>query len=135
MCKKSCLLWVFEDEIISRKDIHNHPPDDAEIEVEKIVHSLKEEVRATARPVPAVYNEQIQAVACRSDRDEIAAKLPTFTSVKSSLYRHRRSLLPPLPKTRADVHFEGKNLMIVVANCTSEFCLLEVAGRRDLLCR
>ena len=34
MCKKSCLLWVFEDEIISRKDIHNHPPDDAEIEVE-----------------------------------------------------------------------------------------------------
>ena len=94
--------------------------------MEKIVHSLKEEVRATARPVPAVYNEQIQAVACRSDRDEIAAKLPTFTSVKSSLYRHRRSLLPPLPKTRADVHFEGKNLMIVVADCTSEFCLFSV---------
>ena len=75
------------------------------------------------------YNEEIQAVACRSDRNEVVAKLPTFSSLKTSLYRQRRSLLPPLPKTRADVHFDGKEvsaLIIIIAIVfTSESCLGE----------
>ena len=98
-----------DDQIVLRKDTHNHPPDEAETEVEKIVDSLKEKVRTTAQPIPAVYSEEIQAVACRSDRDEIVAKLPTFSSLKTSLYRQRKSCLPPLP--RADVHFDDKKLV------------------------
>ena len=76
-------LCTLDDQIISsRKDQHNHPPDEAETEVEKIVDSMKDKVRTTAQPIPAVYNEEIQAVACRSDRNEVVAKLPTFSSLK-----------------------------------------------------
>ena len=104
-------LCTLDDQIISsRKDQHNHPPDEAETEVEKIVDSMKDKVRTTAQPIPAIYNEEIQAVACRSDRNEVVAKLPTFSSLKTSLYHQRRSLIPPLPKTRADVHFDGKEV-------------------------
>ena len=50
-------LCTLDDQIISsRKDQHNHPPDEAETEVEKIVDSMKDKVRTTAQPIPAVYN-------------------------------------------------------------------------------
>ena len=71
---------------------------------------MKDKVQTTAQPIPAVYIEEIQAVTSRSDRNEVVAKLPTFSSLKTSLYCQRRSLLPPLPKTRADVHFDGKEV-------------------------
>ena len=108
-------LCTMDDQIVLRKDIHNHPPDEAETEVEKIVGSLKEKVQTTAQPIPAVYNEGIQAIACRSDRDEIVTKLPTFSSLKTSLYRQHRSRLLSLPKTRANVHFDGKKLVNTIA--------------------
>ena len=42
MCSKSRTrsgsLCILDDQIISRKDIHNHPPDEAETEAGKIVH-------------------------------------------------------------------------------------------------
>ena len=34
-------LCTLVDEIISQKDTHNHPPDDAEIQAEKIVSSIR----------------------------------------------------------------------------------------------
>ena len=40
--------------------------------------------------------------------EEIAAKLPTLPSIKSSLYRERRKRFPPMPQTRAEVIFEGE---------------------------
>lgn len=101
---------TLNDQIISRKDIHNHPPDDAELEAEKVVNAIKQKAQETARPIPTIYTEEIQVIASRSDREEIAAKLPTLESIKSSLYRHRRSRLPPLPQSRAEVHFDGKTL-------------------------
>ena len=75
------------DQIVSKKDIHYHLPNEAETKVKKIVDSLKEKVRTTAQPIPVVYNEEIQAFTCRSDRDKIVAKLLTFSSLKISLYR------------------------------------------------
>ena len=101
-------LCTLEDEIISQKDMHNHPPDDAEIQAEKIVNSIRAKARDTIRPIPAVYHEEIQAIATRPDKEEIAAKLPTLAHLKSSLYRNRRSRLPPMPESRADVHFDGE---------------------------
>ena len=78
---------------------------------------MKEKVRTTAQPIPVVYNEEIQAFTCRSDRDKIVAKLLTFSSLKISLYRQRRSLLLPLPKkTRPNFHFGGKKLVNTLAN-------------------
>ena len=84
-------LCTLYDQIVSRNDIHSHPPDEAEIEAEKIVDSIKEKAQNTAQPIPAIYHEEIQVIASRPDKDEIAAKLPTLESLKSSLYRNRRS--------------------------------------------
>ena len=58
-------LCTLEDEIISQKGTHNHPPDDAEIQAEKII--------------------------TQPDKEEIAAKLPTLAHLKSSLYQNRSS--------------------------------------------
>ena len=91
-----------------QKDTHNHPPDDAEVEVEKIVSSIRAKALDTIRPIPVVYHEEIQAIATRPGREEIAAKLPTLAHLKSSLYRNRRSPLPPIPESSADVHFGGE---------------------------
>ena len=40
--------------------------------------------------------------------DVVAASLPTFQSIRPSLYRSRRKRLPCMPRSRADVHFEGE---------------------------
>ncbi len=97
-----------DDTILTIKNTHNHPPDQAEIEVKKIVQAPKESSQANIRPVPQLYQEEIQKVAAASNSDEIASKMPTLVAIKSSLYRRRRKLIPPLPTTRADVHFDGE---------------------------
>ncbi len=40
--------------------------------------------------------------------DQVAASLPTFQSIRPSLYRSRRKRLPCMPRSRVDVHFEGE---------------------------
>ncbi len=98
-------LSTRNDEIVSQKDTHNHPPNFAEIEVEKVVCAMKAKARATVRP--AVYHDEIQAIAMRPDKEEAAAKLPSLSQLKTSLYRNRRSRLPRLPQSREDVHFDA----------------------------
>ena len=60
------------------------------------------------RPVPQLYREKVQEVAALPNFEEVAARLPTLTAVKSTLYRQRRKLIPALPTSRADVHFNGE---------------------------
>ena len=40
----------------------------------------------------------------------VASQIPTFNSLKTSLYRSRRARLPPLPQNRADLDLSGKTL-------------------------
>ena len=91
------------DAIVSVKDTHNHPPDQASIEVKKLVSTMKEKVQDCIRPIPQLYQEALVHVT-----DDMAAQLPTLVGVKSSLYRRRRKLIPQLPQSRADVHFDGE---------------------------
>ena len=72
------------------------------IQAEKIVNSIRAKACDTIWPIPAVYHEEIQAIATRPDKEEVAAKLPTLAQLKSSLYRNR-SQLPPMPESRTDV--------------------------------
>ena len=74
--------------------MHGHQSLTQALVAEKIVNSIQAKARDTIRPIPAVYHEEIQAIATRPDNEEIAAKLPTLTQLKSSLYRNRRSRLP-----------------------------------------
>ena len=91
-------VCTLHGEIMSRKDTHNHPPDDAEVQAEKIVNSIRAKTQDTIRPIPAAYHEEIQAIATRSDKEEVVAKLPTLTQLKSSLYQNCGSRLPPMPE-------------------------------------
>ncbi len=46
---------------------------------------MKTKARETVRPIPAVYHEELQALATRLDKEEIAAKLPSLSQLKTSL--------------------------------------------------
>ena len=87
---------------------HNHPGDQAAIEVEKIVVELKEAAKETVRPIPTLYHEKIQRIAVMPNKEELSSKMPTFELIKTSLYESRRQRLPALPTERAQVHFSGE---------------------------
>jgi hypothetical protein len=74
------------DVIVAVKDTHNHPPNQAELEAKKIVTSLKERASDSLRPVPVLYQEEIQKSGASSNFEEVAAQLPTLVAVKSALY-------------------------------------------------
>ncbi len=75
------------DTIIKEKDTHNHPPNQPQIEAKKIVTALKESAEANIRPVPQLYQEEIQKAAATPNFGEVSAELPTLVAVKSALYR------------------------------------------------
>ena len=96
------------DQLISMKDTHNHPREDSLIEVKKMVNDLKTKTKENIRPVPQIYQEEVQKLAALPKSEEVAARFPTLSSVKSTLYRQRRKRIPALPATRTEVHFEGE---------------------------
>ena len=99
---------TLHDELVTVKDSHSHPPDVAGIEVEKIVSALKKKVAESSQPIAQLYQNELQNISSRPDKEEIAARLPTLASLKSSLYRHRKKRLAlSVPETIADVSFEG----------------------------
>ena len=95
------------DQLISIKDTHNHPREDSLIEVKKMVNDLKTKTKENIRPVPQIYQE-VRKLAALPNSEEVAARFLTLSSVKSTLYRQRRKLIPALPATRTEVHFEGE---------------------------
>ena len=50
----------------------------------------------------------LQEVSARDDLEMVAAQMHTLSSLKSSFYRIRWKWLPPFPKSRGEVHFEGE---------------------------
>ena len=102
-------LTTIKGEIVSsRASEHTHPPDGAEMTACKAVEIMKTKVKETIDPIPAVYQQQLVEVSASQNLDQVAAKLATLYSMKSSLYRIRRNRLPPLPMSRGEVHFEGE---------------------------
>ncbi|XP_067660451.1 uncharacterized protein [Haliotis asinina] len=69
----------------------------------KFVGDLRKWIREEATPVQAIYNAEVDLQA----PDDVP-HLPSFPSLKSSLYRHRRTTIHVLPQTRADAHLEGQ---------------------------
>ena len=75
-------VTTVSNEILSQRDIHNHLPDVAEIEAEKIVCRLRVAVKESIRPVPTIYHKHIQAIVSLANNEEIAAKMPTFDQIR-----------------------------------------------------
>ncbi|XP_071096013.1 uncharacterized protein [Haliotis cracherodii] len=80
---------------------HNHPPED-ETRV-NFVSDLCKRAREETTQIQALYEEQVTQV----DEANIPA-MPSFQSVKSALYRHRRKTIPALPRSRSAVDIEDK---------------------------
>ena len=62
---------VTNNTITTQKD-HNHPRDQAAIEVEKIVIELKEPAKETIRPIPTLYHEKIQGISTMPNKEEVS---------------------------------------------------------------
>ena len=58
--------------------------------------------------MPLLYQAKIQHLSKRQGKNEIAAKLPTLSLIKSPLYQERRKRLPPMPHTKEEVKSEGE---------------------------
>ena len=92
----------------TRVDKHNHPSNEAEMISIKSIDKMKISVKETVDPIPSIYQKNMVEISTQANRDIVAAHLPTFPSIKSVLYRIRRERVPPLPKYRSEVHFEGE---------------------------
>lgn len=59
-------------------------------------------------PLPSIYDEEItkpRDAPWDAQNREVASKLPTLHTVKSSLYRSKQKMLPSVPTTRPEVHW------------------------------
>ena len=85
--------------VLQNPSAHNHAPDQAQIEAKKLVGGLKRKcAQEPERPAKQIYDGLFRDLkALDDDRQELAAHLPQYHRIKSSLYRQKRKLLlPPL---------------------------------------
>lgn len=114
-------LTTKEDKIISIADQMStiNPKMMQRFVASMAVEKMKQQVQEKINPVPGIYQQQLQEFSTRKNVDQVAANLPTFPSLKSSLYRLQRKHLPPIPTTREEVCFcrewartdEGENFL------------------------
>ena len=77
--------------------------------LDKLATKMRKRAQEEAtRPVPRVYDDVVQEIVSDPGMQRVAAKLPDFQSMKSSMYRKCRARLPPLPKSRAEVNLQGE---------------------------
>ena len=73
-------------------NVQNHLPERAAVMARNILSAIRFSAKTELKPIPSTYDEEISKL--RDDpwdaqTREIAAKLPTFDTKKSSLYRTR----------------------------------------------
>ena len=78
-----------------------------EAKIEKVKDKLRKRARDEITPIPTIYNDVLVDIATARD-ESVAARLQTYPSIKSALYRARSSRLPSLPQSREDIHIEGR---------------------------
>ena len=91
--------------------------------MEEIKSNLR--VREELTPVPCIYNEALIELSTQ-DRDSVAAQLPMFSLLKSSLYHSRRKQFPPLHKTREEIEVDDE--LIYSLNGYRLLCCIEGSG-------
>ena len=108
--KRTCPARVTTEgnELLQQTNRHNHAIDGIEAKVEKVKSSLRKRAREEITPIPTIYNDALVDIASAQEEESVAARLPTYPSMKSALYRARSSRLPSLPKSREEIHIEGR---------------------------
>ena len=85
------------DDYMKSVSVHSHPQIE-DPDTVRLLSTLRTRVQNELIPVQQIYNEEIGVLT-----DEQAAIQPSFSSVESGLYRHRRKMLPKLPTSRSEV--------------------------------
>ena len=107
--KRTCpaRITTKDEEFLQQTAGCNHPVDAVDCEVQAIRSQVRKRACEEVTPVTAIDNEQLISLNNHPKRNSIAPKLPSFTSLKSSLYGNQHSRQPPLPKTRDEIRVEG----------------------------
>ena len=79
---------------------HDHPPSN-ETTV-KFVSTMRKRARSETTPMQQIFNDELM-----KEADQDIPDIPTFPSIKSSMYRQRRTMMPVLPQTLQDVDLQG----------------------------
>ena len=86
---------------------HNHLPNSTMITIEKYKTELKEDCAKSLETIPKLYNDMLARIA-EKESDTVAAFMPTYTSIQSSLYRERQKTIPKLPKDKSEIIIENE---------------------------
>ena len=97
-----------DDTVVSENNSHNYPPNPHQHAVSKAVDEMKDRASTEGTPMQTVYNNTMVAMARDPAESAAVAVVPTVHSLDSSLYRHRRKRLPPMPATIDDVSLTGE---------------------------
>ena len=83
-----------EDDVPTKLgNVHNHLPDRAAVMARNILSAIRFSAKTELNPISSIYDEEISKfrdAPWDAQNREIAAKLPTFDTKKSSLYRTRQ---------------------------------------------
>ena len=69
---------------------------------------MKKRAKEETTPIPKIYHEALQEVTRSESHEAVAPILPTYGSMKSSLYRKRHERFPPLLQSVEELNFEGE---------------------------
>ena len=86
-------MCTIDDVPIKLGNVHNHLPDRAAVMARNILSAIRFSAKTELKPIPSIYDEEISKLRDApwdAQTREIAAKLPTFDTKKSSLYRTRQ---------------------------------------------
>ncbi|XP_042145972.1 uncharacterized protein LOC121835605 [Ixodes scapularis] len=105
----NCGLTVLTEEgrVLQNPGEHTYAPNDVSVNSSRLKCTLKE--RAIAEPdaaSPEMYSQHMRSLVGKVEED-VLAQLPTFESVRRTIYRAKRQNQPTLPKTTADVNLAG----------------------------
>jgi len=75
------------EELLQQTNGHNHAVDETDSRVEQIRSNLRKRAREEVIPIPSIYNYALIELSMQHDHPMVAPKLPSFTSLKSSLYQ------------------------------------------------
>ena len=84
------------NEVLQQTNGHSHPVDGVEAEVERVKHNLRNRAREEVTPIPTIYNDALVDIATQVEDEAVPAGLPTFPSLKSSMYRSMSTSIPSL---------------------------------------
>ncbi|XP_064479745.1 uncharacterized protein LOC135393150 [Ornithodoros turicata] len=142
-CLRGCRATVvlFDGVYSSYRGDHDHASQEARAASYRHTASLKDAVRRQpTTPVLQLYKEETSRFV---DNIQAAAGMPSFTAVRSVLYRTRNEYLPALPPSRSEVNLQDRwrrtlddaNFLLVDDGTEDKILIFSTQANLQKLCR